>query len=139
MGPLLEEEEMNLDVDEILNECERHESPPPQVKPIVVQSNVETSYDAECVQDFHFPGHDFSEEQQVVIQEINSAEYLVWSTESRKFFRKDIHDKWVRQAVDEENDHPEHDLRYCCCCDIKVCIGKWGTHSVSIPQNQVTH
>ena len=133
---VLPEEECNLNVDEILDQCdaeaeaEAEECPPPILTPVSQNDASDTPF-PEPVQDFLFQGKDFTEEQQLVIKDIKTAEYLVWSAESRKFFRKDISDKWVSQAVDEEKNYPEHDLRYCSCCDVKICLGNWPTHIVS--------
>ena len=52
----------------------------------------------------------------------------MFSPESRKFFRLDIGDKCISHAVDAEHKHPEHDLRFCECCDLKIFIGDWGKH-----------
>ena len=82
---------MNFNVDEILNGCEKtdmnYDLPALQcVHPS------ETPFDPTPFADFHRPGENLSEKQAALVQEIKSAEYLVYSTKSRKFVRFDMHD-----------------------------------------------
>ena len=88
--PLLPEEETVFDVEKMLEVSPKVDVT--WVAPIPESDEVQTPFDQPPGADYERPGEDCTEEQQKFIAETRAAEYLVFSKESRKFFRMDLFD-----------------------------------------------
>ena len=126
--PLFPEEETTFDVDKMLEVAPKSDPewmPPPPSQ----NDQVQTPFDLPPCADFQRPGEDCSERQEKMVAEIRAEEFLVYSTESKKFFRIALNDG-IAVPVDDRK-HPMEDLRYCQCCDVHIFLGDWMQHLTS--------
>ena len=126
--PLLPEEETVFDVEKMLEVSSKVDVT--WVAPIPESDEVQTPFDQPPGADYERPGEDCTEEQQKFIAEIRAAEYLVFSKESRKFFRMDLFDSNLRIPLTDIT-HPKEDLRYCICCVVHIFLPDWLEHITS--------